>query len=56
MFSGAKDLVENPTESPSTGAPNTGWVGSNWRFSTNLFLISGTVQDRDIIIIIAMES
>ena len=34
----AKNLGENPTTSPPTGAPNRGGVGSHRRFSTNISL------------------
>jgi len=38
LVSDAKNLGENPTTSPPTGAPNRGGVGLHQRFSTNISL------------------
>jgi len=40
VFTLRQNVGEIPTESPPTGAPNQGGVGSNWWFSTNISQIA----------------
>ena len=40
QFSDAKNIGKTPTVSYPTGAPNRGGVGSDRRFSTNIFAIA----------------